>query len=246
MVNIPTGVQMKIRLLFILIVFFICSGSQGEEIVSWKDAGKYINKTKTVEGVIVATYNSGKACFLNFHPDYKNNFSVVIFASDFDNFPDSPEDYYQFKTVRVTGKIKLYKGKPEIIASKQSQIKIINSAESGTSGAFASDNNLKKDEHPDTKIISWENADKYYGQYVTVRGTVIATNNTGKVCFLNFHRNWKRYFTGVIFASSFKKFSSQPENEYLNKEVEITGYIKEYLGKPEIIINDPSQIKIIK
>ncbi|HPB60104.1 MAG TPA: OB-fold nucleic acid binding domain-containing protein [Candidatus Saccharicenans sp.] len=96
------------------------------------------------------------------------------------------------------------------------------------------------------KEISWEEAANYYGQTVWVRGRVVAANNTGKVCFLNFHRNWKRYFTVVIFASSFSRFPEPPEKLYLNKEIRVYGRIKEYQGKPEIIVESPDQIEIIK
>ena len=95
-------------------------------------------------------------------------------------------------------------------------------------------------------VISWKDADKHYGQTKTVEGTVVATHNTGKVCFLNFHENWKIYFTAVIFASDFHKFPDNPEDYYLDKKVRVTGKIKKYKGKPEIILKSPAQIKIVK
>lgn len=96
------------------------------------------------------------------------------------------------------------------------------------------------------EIISWQDAHKYYGRTKTVEGTIVATNNTGKVCFLNFHKDWRRYFTAVIFSSDFGEFPSYPEEYYLNRTVRVTGLIKEYRGKPEIILKSPSQIEIIR
>jgi DNA/RNA endonuclease YhcR with UshA esterase domain len=81
---------------------------------------------------------------------------------------------------------------------------------------------------------------------VIVEGIIVAANSTGKVCFLNFHKNWKRYFTAVIFASDFHKFPEPPKNYYNGKKVRITGLIKKYQGKPEIIIKNPSQIEILE
>jgi aspartyl/asparaginyl-tRNA synthetase len=95
------------------------------------------------------------------------------------------------------------------------------------------------------KEVRWDEADKYYGQTVTVTGIIVATHNSGRACFLNFHQNYKLYFTAVIFASDFSKFPSSPENYYLNKEVKVTGLVKEYQGKPEIILQDPTQIQIV-
>ena len=95
------------------------------------------------------------------------------------------------------------------------------------------------------EIISWRDAAKYYGQTKIVEGKIILSNNTGKVCFLNFHKNWRIYFTAVIFASDFNRFPSNPEDYYLNRKVRVKGLIKEYKGKPEIILKSPSQIEII-
>jgi micrococcal nuclease len=95
-------------------------------------------------------------------------------------------------------------------------------------------------------IIAWDEADKYYNQTKIVEGKIVASNNTGKVCFLNFHKDWRRYFTAVIFASDFEKFPAHPEDHYLNRIVRVEGLIKEYRGKPEIILKSPSQIEIIE
>jgi micrococcal nuclease len=103
---------------------------------------------------------------------------------------------------------------------------------------------------PEKKItvetISWRDAAKYYGHTKTVEGRIVASNNTGKVCFLNFHENWRTYFTAVIFSSDFEKFPPHPEDYYLHRTVRVTGLIKEYKGKPEIIVKSPSQIEMIE
>ena len=202
----------------------------GQKDISWKDAHNYYGQLLTVEGAIVATFNSGRACFLNFHQDYKRYFSAVIFAADFNKFPNAPQDFYLNKTVRVTGVIKEYQGKPEIILNDPVNIKIIGE--------------LRKQE--EILEISWEDADKYCGKYCCVNGKIVATFNSGKACFLNFHKNWKRYFTAVIFASDYHKFPSSPELYYNNKQVKVKGIIQEYQGKPEIILEIPSQIEIGK
>jgi micrococcal nuclease len=101
-------------------------------------------------------------------------------------------------------------------------------------------------EQKDSDVVSWRDAAKYYGQTKSVEGKIVASNNTGKVCFLNFHRDWRHNFTAVIFASDFSKFPAHPEDHYLNRVVRVTGLIKEYRGKPEIILKSPSQIDIIE
>jgi len=50
----------------------------------------------------------------------------------------------------------------------------------------------------------------------------------------------------VIFSSDQYKFVQSPEEYYLNKTVRIRGEIKEYQGKPEIILEDPAQVEMGK
>ena len=89
------------------------------------DAHGYYGEKVIVEGKIVRTYNSGKACFLNFHEDWKNHLTGVIFAADFENFTDSPEKLCLGKRVRIIGTIKKYKGAPEIILNDATEIEIL-------------------------------------------------------------------------------------------------------------------------
>ena len=98
-------------------------------------------------------------------------------------------------------------------------------------------------------VMKWDTPQLYdgslYGKIVTVEGTIVNTYNSGKACFLNFHSNWKKYFTAVIFKSDFKKFGT-PEDDYYLRKVRVRGVLKEYKGKPEIIVKSPSQIEVFK
>ena len=115
-----------------------------------------------------------------------------------------------------------------------------------TSNSYSKSNNQNYSYEKVDKVINWREADKYYGKIITVEGTIIKTYNSGKACFLNFHSDYKRYFTAVIFKSAFSKFPNNPQDYYKNKKVQMTGLIKNYQGTPEIILNDPSQVKVLK
>jgi micrococcal nuclease len=93
-------------------------------VIDWVNADNYYNQYVIVEGTIVDTYNSGRVCFLNFHPDYQYC-TAVIFACDFSGFPYPPDTYYLGKKVHIIGIIKEYKGSPEIIVKTPEQIKIL-------------------------------------------------------------------------------------------------------------------------
>jgi len=81
---------------------------------------------------------------------------------------------------------------------------------------------------------------------VTVQGKIVRSFNSGKACFLNFHRNFTRYMSLTIFENAFRKFPFQPEKYYLNKTVRVRGKIRRYEGRPEIVVESPGQIEIIK
>ncbi|MGB4704778.1 MAG: OB-fold nucleic acid binding domain-containing protein [Candidatus Saccharicenans sp.] len=240
----------RVGLILLFLSFFIAASlwpfPAQEKIVDWREARNYVGQQVVVEGVIVRTYNSGRACFLNFHPDYRQYLSLVIFASDFQKFPSRPEEYYLNKKVRVKGRVVLYQGRPEIILTSPTQITVVEEKAAPGSAQKEATKNKQSGPGPEkVEEISWEQAASYYGQTVWVRGRVVAANNTGKVCFLNFHRNWRRYFTVVIFASDFHRFPQPPEKLYLNREIRVYGLVREYQGKPEIIVSSPEQIQII-
>ena len=115
--------------LLILCLLIVRSISIAEEqSINPTDAEKYVGKEKTVCGMVAsATYASrtkGQPTFLNLDQPYPNQiFAVVIWGLDRKKFNNPPEVFYKGKTICVTGKIKSYKGRPEIIVNDPSQIK---------------------------------------------------------------------------------------------------------------------------
>ena len=97
------------------------------ETIDHSQAHNYINQIRTVRGKIVNTYDSGKAVFLNFGTNYKEDFTVVIFYSSLKFFLDkgiNPATFYKGKTVEVAGKIKEFNG-PEIIVNTPGEIDVL-------------------------------------------------------------------------------------------------------------------------
>ena len=95
-------------------------------------------------------------------------------------------------------------------------------------------------------VVSWIDATDHYGESITVEGKVIATHNSGKACFLNFHHNWSKYFTVVIFKNVFHEFPKAPEELFLNRKIRVKGLIKRHKDKPEILIESADQIEIVE
>lgn len=93
-------------------------------VIDYTEAPSYIGQVVTVRGRVVRVSKPRETTFINFCIDYRTcEFSAVIFKSDADKFPDAPS--WEGKTVEITGKIKEYQGRAEIILSDPSQIKIV-------------------------------------------------------------------------------------------------------------------------
>jgi len=52
--------------------------------------------------------------------------------------------------------------------------------------------------------------------------------------------------TVLIEADNRKNFTGAPENDFTNKEVCVTGFVKDYKGKPEIVITKQEDIVLKK
>lgn len=210
-------------------------------IVSWQDAGQYIGQSVTVEGDVVRSYNSGKVAFLNFAEDYEGTFSVVVFASDFARWPQTPDLFYLGKTIRATGKVKEYQGAPEMIVESPDQIEVIGQANPAAAPAANPSPRSGPTAPAATEAIAWEDAALYEGQQVTVEGTVVDTYKSSKVIFLNFSPN-REAFKVVIFAGDWGLWPEPPDVLYRGKTLQVTGEIQLYKGAPEIIVNRPEQV----
>jgi len=113
--------------LFIILLFLgqWSFGQQKTPIYSLSEAGSHIGEYATVRGVVSAVFESKKGnYFLNMGGDYPNQlFTAVIFKGSSSKFADSVA--FEGKTIEVTGKIKSYQGKPEIILDLPSYIRVV-------------------------------------------------------------------------------------------------------------------------
>jgi len=85
-------------------------------IVPDSQAAQFVGQSVTVEGVVVQVSTSPRSntTFLNFGARYPNHiFNAVIFRSAAAQFPNPQQ--WEGKRVRVTGTVRLYQGKPEIV-----------------------------------------------------------------------------------------------------------------------------------
>ena len=98
-----------------------------------------------------------------------------------------------------------------------------------------------------TKLSTAEAKD-HIGATATVCGNVAssryAVSTKGQPTFLNLDKPYpNQVFTILIWGSNRAKFG-RPEVDYKDKHVCVTGKITKYRAAPEIIANDPREIKI--
>ena len=89
--------------------------------------GEKVTVCDKVFGTRFLENSNGQPTFLNMGAAYPNSpFTVVVFGNDRSNFKEKPELYYNNKKVCVTGLVKEYNGKAEIIITSETEIKIVN------------------------------------------------------------------------------------------------------------------------
>lgn len=91
-------------------------------------------------------------------------------------------------------------------------------------------------------------AKNHIGETATVCGSVASTryaaSSRGKPTFLNLDKPYlDQIFTILIWGSSRNRFGA-PETDYKGKRICVTGKIAKYRGVPEIVADDPQQIKL--
>jgi hypothetical protein len=92
-------------------------------VLSTSDAAKHAGETATVEGTVANVKHAPRfhAIFVDFDQAYPNqSFTAYIDEKNAANFPDV--DKLMSHKARVTGKIEIYKGKPQIVVVEASQL----------------------------------------------------------------------------------------------------------------------------
>jgi DNA/RNA endonuclease YhcR with UshA esterase domain len=100
--------------------------------------------------------------------------------------------------------------------------------------------------HSQTKINASE-ASKHVGETVTVCDKVYSTKliENSQMTLLNLGGYYpNQLLTIMIPGKDRNKFKEQPENSLKGKNVCVTGKVTMYRNKPEIVVNEPSQITV--
>jgi DNA/RNA endonuclease YhcR with UshA esterase domain len=95
--------------------------------------------------------------------------------------------------------------------------------------------------------ITAQEASKHIGEKVTICGKIFGGRffEKNEKTLLNMGAAYPDHtLTVVIEGADRKKFSTNPEEFYANKEVCITGEVRDFKGKPEMQVTEITQIVI--
>jgi DNA/RNA endonuclease YhcR with UshA esterase domain len=108
----------------LLVLAWFAAGQLAAQQLVIRDsaAASHVGQTVTVEGMVASVHvaRSGTT-FLNFGAAYPNQtFTAVIFQSAASRFPNVKQ--WDGRRVRVSGEVRLYRGKPEIVLDAPAQL----------------------------------------------------------------------------------------------------------------------------
>jgi DNA/RNA endonuclease YhcR with UshA esterase domain len=98
---------------------------------------------------------------------------------------------------------------------------------------------------PAQTVVAPADAPKHLGETVTIEGTVgeVHIDARSGVTFINMGGRFpNQACTGVIFKDDASKFPGV--DGLTGKVIDITGRVKDYKGRCEIILNDAGQLKV--
>ena len=88
------------------------------------EATNHIGKEVVIKGTVAQVTKRDTIIYLNFEKKFPDQvFTAVIRQRDFAEFPDVEK--VQGRKVEVDGKVELFKGKPQILLTKKSQLRVV-------------------------------------------------------------------------------------------------------------------------
>jgi len=95
-------------------------------------------------------------------------------------------------------------------------------------------------------VVPWDVAERHVGQSVTVEGQVVGVHCSQLACLLAFDPTFNR-FTIVVQAKDFGRFPPELlDSRYAGRRVRVKGTIVDRDRKPEIVLEDPANLKIVE
>lgn len=118
---------------------------------------------------------------------------------------------------------------------------------------FASRGTRADEPAPAPKEVDPASAGEHVGETCAIKMRIqSARRGDSPLCFLNSEADFrdKKNFTVVIFEAGLTKFKeagiAEPEKHFDGKMIRVTGKVENYRGRPQIRVEEPKQIEILK
>ncbi len=113
-----------------MLVLLLAARGFADDIIPASRAREFSDQLVTLEGTVSATRKHGRNTFLTFGPAATPELSVAITPPLLlSEFPPQPEKFYQGKTLRVTGRLYLVRGQPQMLVSAADRIEVVSDNE---------------------------------------------------------------------------------------------------------------------
>jgi hypothetical protein len=116
--------------LFVLLLpaFFTCLVSQSQDTIKLEDVSGHVGDSVKVCGKVAGIRYmenaKGQPTLMNMGAAYPNQLLTVVISSEVrKQYEIAPEELFKDKDICITGKIEIYRDKPQIVVSRKEQIR---------------------------------------------------------------------------------------------------------------------------
>src|SRR5579884_600614 len=95
------------------------------------------------------------------------------------------------------------------------------------------------------RVVPWREAAAHVGELVTVEGDVASARLAGEGLVLEFAADDPRAFRAVLLVPMISDLPRRPERLYLGRRVRVSGLVRRFQDRPEMILRAPSQIEVV-
>ena len=108
-----------------VVLAVVSAVARGQTVVPWQSAGSYEGEVITVEGDVARARLEADTVVIEFSTDDPNAFRAILLIPLITDLPRQPQRLYEGKRVRVTGRIQIWRGQPEMILRSPDEILVV-------------------------------------------------------------------------------------------------------------------------
>ena len=94
-------------------------------------------------------------------------------------------------------------------------------------------------------VVPWREAAAHVGETVTVEGRVASARRVDDTCVIEFAPDDPQALRAVLVIGLLTNAPAYPERRYAGRQVRVTGVVRRFAGRPEIVVRDPDLIEIV-